>query len=199
MERTGVSSHSDRAIFLDRDGTIVEDVDFLICVEDMHVLPRAPEALRLLKEAGFLLVVVTNQSAIARGWLTEAGLAAVHAELNRRLAQQGAAIDAFYHCPHLPGAALERYNRECECRKPGVGLLEQAAREWRLDLRRSYMVGDSERDMEAGRRAGCATILIRREPSGSDHAERADAALADAVVPDLMGAARLVLSDDWAK
>jgi len=187
-------------VFLDRDGTIIEDADYLTRVQDIRVLPGAPEALKLLKGAGFLLLVVTNQSAIARGWLTEKELAALHAALNRCLAQEGAAIDAFYHCPHLPGAPVERYNRECQCRKPEAGLLNQAAREWRLDLGRSYMVGDSERDMEAGRRAGCTTILIGRQAGGSDRAGSADEApaLADAVVPDLLGAARLVLSRERA-
>jgi len=194
-----MSSHTDRAIFLDRDGTIIEDVPFLTQIEQIRVLPGVPEALRLLKEAGFVLVVVTNQSAIARGRMTETGLACIHDELSCRLAQWGVAIDAFYYCPHLPGAALERYDRECECRRPGAGLLERAASDRYLDLRRSYMIGDSMRDMEAGRRAGCPTILIAHAPSGSDNRGRVDTALADAVAPDLMSAARLVLQDDRAK
>ncbi|MHC4788126.1 MAG: D-glycero-alpha-D-manno-heptose-1,7-bisphosphate 7-phosphatase [Planctomycetota bacterium] len=101
-----MSAAANRAVFLDRDGTIVEDVDYLTQPQQLRLLPGAPEALKLLAEAGFLLIVATNQSAIARGWLTEEGLEAVHAELRRLLEARGARIDAFYHCPHLrPGPA----------------------------------------------------------------------------------------------
>ena len=160
MEGTAVSKPARRAVFLDRDGTIVRDVDYLTEAGQLQILPGVPEALRLLREAGFLLLVVTNQSAVARGWLSEETLAAIHAELNDRLAPEGARIDAFYHCPHLPGGTVPAYARECACRKPEPGLIERAAREWQVDLARSYVVGDSERDTEAGRRAGCATLLI---------------------------------------
>jgi D-glycero-D-manno-heptose 1,7-bisphosphate phosphatase len=177
-----------RAVFLDRDGTIIEDVDYLTRVEELRLLPGAAEALRMLKGAGFLLVVVTNQSAIARGALSEQQLGAIHAELNRRLEAEEAGIDAFYHCPHLPEGTVACYARICECRKPEPGLLEQAARDWGIALDRSYMVGDSQRDVEAGRRAGCATVSI-----GS----LADSA-ADAAAEDLRQAASLILRHDWA-
>lgn len=174
MEGVGVTGRTNRAVFLDRDGTIIEDVDSLTRIEEMRILPGVPEALRRLREAGFLLIIVTNQSAIARGRLTESGLAVLHEELNRRLAAEGAALDAFYYCPHLPGAVEAAYDCACRCRKPAPGLLWQAAREWRVKLRRSYMVGDSDRDVEAGRRAACTTILI-----GSGSPVPADAAAAD--------------------
>jgi D-glycero-D-manno-heptose 1,7-bisphosphate phosphatase len=160
MEGTAVSEPARRAVFLDRDGTIVRDVDYLTEVGQLEILPGVPDALRLLREAGFLLLVVTNQSAIARGWLTEEALAAIHAELNRRLEAEGARIDGFYHCPHLPDGTVPAYACECTCRKPRPGLIERAAREWQADLARSYVVGDSERDVEAGRRAGCVALRI---------------------------------------
>jgi len=172
-----------RAVFLDRDGTIIEDVDFLTDVEQLRILPGAPGALRRLKEAGFLLFVVTNQSAVARGTLTEEKLALIHEELNRRLAAEGAGIDAFYYCPHLPDGIVERYARVCDCRKPAPGLITRAAREWDVDPSRSYAAGDSERDVEAGRRAGCFTILV-----GGARSQYADADSAD-----LAGTARIIL------
>ncbi len=188
MEGSGVSKAPSRAVFLDRDGTLIKDVDYLTRIEDIQLLPGVPEALRMLKGAGFRLLVVTNQSAIARGRLTEERLEALHAALNRLLEAEGAAVDAFYHCPHLPEGKVERYARACTCRKPEPGLLHRAAGEWHVNLGRSYMVGDSARDVEAGRRAGCASILIGSGPSPS----------ADAVVADLREAASLILRRDVA-
>jgi len=172
-----------RAVFLDRDGTLIEDVDYLTEPGQIRILPGVPAALRRLKEAGFLLIVVTNQSAVARGMLTEAKLTAVHAELNGRLAAEGAAVDAFYYCPHLPDGVVERYARACDCRKPAAGLLRRAAAEWHVDPARSYAVGDSERDVEAGRAAGCFSILLGGGRSGH----------ADALAADLAGAADVIL------
>ena len=194
MERAGLRRPKSRAVFLDRDGTVIEDVDFLTRADQLRILPQVPEALRLLKDAGFLLIVVTNQSAIARGWLTEERLAGIHEELNRMLAAQGARVDAFYYCPHLPGATDGRYAQVCRCRKPEPGLLEQAAGEWNVDLARSYTVGDGERDMEAGRRAGCATVRIGPSAEGRANATSA----ADAASADLYEAARLIIREDWA-
>ncbi len=194
-----MSSRPTRAVFLDRDGTIIEDVGYLARAEDIRLLPQAPQALRMLRDAGFALIVVTNQSAIARGWLTEEGLAQAHAELNRRLAAQGAAIDAFYYCPHLPGAAVERYSVTCRCRKPEPGLFERAASDRGLELRRSYAVGDSERDVEAGRRAGCRTILIARGAAGTGDARCGTVVPPDATVQDLMGAAEVIVSAERAE
>jgi len=155
-----------RAVFLDRDGTIVRDVGYLKRTEDVCLLPGAPEALKSLKEAGFLLLVVTNQSAVARGWLTEPALLEIQREVERRLKAEGAGLDGFYYCPHLPEGTVEQYARKCDCRKPQPGMLLRAARDWNVDPERSYVVGDSGRDVEAGRRAGCSTILIGGGPSG---------------------------------
>ncbi len=173
-------------MFLDRDGTIVADVDYLTRPEELRLLPGAAEALRLLRAAGYLLILVTNQSAIARGWLTEEDLEAIHRRLNEMLAASGTGIDACYHCPHLPDGEVGRYAVECSCRKPEPGLLQRAAREWGIDTAQSWAVGDSERDVEAGRRAGCRTVLLAEEPVPA----------ADAVRPDLLGAARLILEQE---
>ncbi|NLW51107.1 MAG: HAD family hydrolase [Candidatus Brocadiaceae bacterium] len=156
-----------RAVFLDRDGTLIRDADYLTEVDQVEFLPGVPEALHALREAGYLLLVVTNQSAIARGWLSEPELVRIHAELNARLRAAGASVDAFYYCPHLPDGAVAQYARACDCRKPAPGLILRAAGEWRVDLGRSFMVGDSERDVEAGRRAGCRTVRIGRSPGAA--------------------------------
>jgi D-glycero-D-manno-heptose 1,7-bisphosphate phosphatase len=181
-----VSEEPRRAVFLDRDGTLIEDVDYLTRLEQLRVLPAVPQALARLCGAGLRLVVVTNQSAVARGWLTEQQLRRIHAELGRRLAARGAPIEAFYYCPHLPGAPVERYAVACPCRKPEPGLILRAARELGLDLGRSYAVGDSERDVEAGRRAGCRTVRIGAEQG-----------TADAAAPDLPAAADIIV--EWER
>lgn len=161
-----------RAVFLDRDGTLIEDVDYLTDAAQLHLLPGVPRALCRLKQAGFRLLVVTNQSAVARGMLSEEKLELIHAELNGRLAARGAALDAFYYCPHLPQGAVARYARACDCRKPAPGLILRAAAQWHVDTGASFAVGDSERDVAAGRSAGCRTILIGagRSPLAGAHA-----------------------------
>jgi len=182
-----VSAAADRAIFLDRDGTLIADVGYLSSPDRISLLPGVPGALADLKRAGFRLIVVTNQSAIARGRLTHDGLAAIHEEIAARIrAAGGPGPDAFYYCPHLPGAPLPGYARACECRKPAPGMILRAAAEWHVDTGRSYAVGDSERDVVAGRRAGCRTILL-----GACAA--CGAGVADATANDLAEAARLIL------
>jgi D-glycero-D-manno-heptose 1,7-bisphosphate phosphatase len=149
------------AVFLDRDGTVVREVDYLRSVEDLRLLPGAAAAIRRLNEAGIAVVVATNQSGIARGMLTEADLASLHSALRERLARRRARLDAIYYCPHHPEAPIPDYRRRCRCRKPAPGMMLRAARELDLDLAHSFAVGDSERDLEAGRRAGCRTVLVR--------------------------------------
>ena len=149
------------AVFLDRDGTIVREVDYLRSAHSLRLLPGAAEAIRRLNRAGYAVVIATNQSGIARGLLTEDDLKGIHGTLIQRLAKRGARIDAIYYCPHHPQAAVERYRRRCRCRKPQSGMLARAARDLQLDLARSVAVGDSARDIEAGQRAGCRTVLVR--------------------------------------
>ena len=139
------------AIFFDRDGTLMEDVDYCRDPAQVVVYPDAAPALRGLKAHGFRLVVVTNQSGIGRGYFTEDDYRRVQAELDRQLGP--GLLDAIYHCPDAPEHATER-------RKPGAGMILEAAREQDLDLPRSYMVGDRNRDLEAGRRAGLAANIL---------------------------------------
>ncbi len=156
----GLGAGGRPAVFLDRDGTINREVERLCRLADLQLLPGAVEGLRLLRRSGYLLVVVTNQSAVARGLLSEAELATIHSELQRQLAADSAAVDRIYYCPHHPDEGVPPYRRECSCRKPAPGMLHRAASELGIDLARSYMVGDSLPDMMAGWAAGCATVLV---------------------------------------
>lgn len=151
---------AERAVLLDRDGVLIADVGHLTSPDQIRVLPRVPEALRRLRAAGWRLIVATNQSVVARGRITEAQLREIHRVLLEALRARGAEIDAVYYCPHHPAGAVAEYRRACDCRKPGPGMLLRAAREWRLDLSQSVVVGDAPSDIEAGRRAGCRTVLI---------------------------------------
>jgi D-glycero-D-manno-heptose 1,7-bisphosphate phosphatase len=152
-----------RAVFLDRDGVLIEDVDLLTETSQIRILPGVPQALNLLRAGGFGLFVVSNQTVVARGLLTEAEVEHMNEEINRQLARasSGAGIDQFYFCPHHPKATDLAYRLDCDCRKPRPGLLLQAAREHALSLPSSFMVGDRITDIIAGASAGCRTILVQ--------------------------------------
>jgi D-glycero-D-manno-heptose 1,7-bisphosphate phosphatase len=149
-----------RAVFLDRDGTINVEKDYLFRPEEFEFIPGAPEAIARLNQAGFLVVVVTNQSGVARGYFGEADVRRLHDFLQRKLADHGAVVDAFYLCPHHPEHGVGPYRVACDCRKGHPGMLLRAAVEHRIDLRRSFMVGDKLADVEAGNRAGCRSLLV---------------------------------------
>lgn len=148
------------AVFLDRDGTINEQMGYINHLSRFHLLPGVGGAIRSLNECGLPVVVVTNQSGLARGYFPESLLDAVHEEMHRLLALEGAHLDGLYVCPHHPEAKEERYRLACSCRKPKTGLLEQAAAEMGLDLHRSYVVGDRWSDLRCGAAAGATTILV---------------------------------------
>ena len=154
------------AVFLDRDGTIVEDPGYIADPDQVRLLPQAAEAIRRFISSGYVVIVVSNQSGIARGLFAEADLSKVHARLEELLEAQGVSLGGAYYCPYLDGpeAKVEAYRRDSDLRKPRPGMLLQAAREHEIDLRLSWMIGDSPSDIEAGRRAGCQTILIHPGP-----------------------------------
>jgi D-glycero-D-manno-heptose 1,7-bisphosphate phosphatase len=148
------------AVFLDRDGTINEQMGYINHSSRFILLPGTAEAIRTLNEHNIPVVVVTNQSGLARGYFPLSLLDEVHAKMKRQLAAEGAHIDGLYICPHHPEAKEERYRKVCDCRKPKTGLLEQAAAELNLDLSRSFMVGDRWSDLKCGVRAGATSILV---------------------------------------
>jgi D-glycero-D-manno-heptose 1,7-bisphosphate phosphatase len=149
-----------RAAFVDRDGTLIEDVGYLDRMERLRLFPYTVDAIRLLTRAGFKVVVVTSQAGVANGIVTEEFLAEVHEAIGRRVAEAGGRIDGFYYCPHLPTAAVEKYRTDCDCRKPKPGMIHSAARDLSLDVSQSYVVGDRWRDIEMGQAAGAAGILV---------------------------------------
>ncbi len=155
------------AVFWDRDGTLIEDPGYLSDPRQVRLLPGAAEALHLLAGAGFLNILATNQSGVARGLLTEEALGQIHERLQALLADQQARLDAIYYCPFLPGdeAVVEAYRRDSDLRKPAPGMLLKASLEHNLDLAASWSIGDSLRDAQAGRAAGCRTILISTDPA----------------------------------
>jgi D-glycero-D-manno-heptose 1,7-bisphosphate phosphatase len=155
-ERTGTA----RAVFLDKDGTLVEDVPYNVDPARIRLTRGAAEGLRRLRDAGYRLVVVSNQSGVARGYFPEAALDRVWRRLTDLLAAGGVPVDGFYYCPHHPDGAVAEFTRVCDCRKPGTGLVLRAAQDLGLDLRRSWLVGDILDDIEAGHRAGCRTVLL---------------------------------------
>ena len=150
-----------QAVFLDRDGTINEEVGYLDRMEKLQLIPGAAEANRLINKSGMKAVIVTNQSGVARGVFDEAFVEKTHTHLRDILRAEGALIDAFYFCPHHPTDGRVEYLKICDCRKPAPGMLLRAAEELRIDPLRSYMVGDTLKDIEAGARAGAQGILVR--------------------------------------
>jgi len=137
------------AAFLDRDGVLNVDHGYVHAIDRLDWIDGAPQAVRLLNEAGYYVFVVTNQSGIARGIYDEASVAAFHAHMQEVLIAQGAHVDAFYYCPHHPEGTVAPFAIDCLCRKPGAGMLEQAAREWPIDRSGSFLIGDRDGDMEA--------------------------------------------------
>ena len=186
-----------RALFMDRDGTVSPEVGFLDDVERVELLPRSAEAIRLATQSGFVTVLVTNQSGVARGFFSEARLEEIHARLLSLLEDSGAKIDAIYYCPHHPDVGPAGYRKNCRCRKPNPGMLLRAGEELGLDLQSSYMVGDRGGDIEAGQRAGTRTLLVRTG-LGVDELERFDELGGDRpdhVAGDLLDAVRWIVGD----
>ncbi|MCX7973066.1 MAG: HAD-IIIA family hydrolase [Candidatus Aminicenantes bacterium] len=149
-----------RAVFLDRDGTLNEDVGYPRSLAEIRIFPESFEAIRLLNKAGFHLIVVTNQSAVGRGWLAESNLQKIHSAMQEIFLAQGARIDAFYYCPHWLDSLDPIYALSCECRKPGTALGHRAARDFNLNLKKSFMVGDKLEDILFGHRLGTKSVLV---------------------------------------
>ncbi len=148
------------AVFLDRDGTINEDVGYPRRLEEIRIFPESFKAVRLLNEVGFYVIVITNQSAIGRGLMTEKDLQVIHSQMKEIFLSQGARIDAFYYCPHWINSSDPTYSLACSCRKPGIALGQKAAFEFNLDLKKSFTIGDKLEDILFGHRLGTKSILV---------------------------------------
>ena len=188
-------SHARRpAVFLDKDGTLVEDVPYNVDPDLVRLSPGALEGLVQFQTLGYALVVVSNQSGVARGLFPEAALGPVWTRLRALLARGGVTLDAICYCPHHPAGSVAPHARACGCRKPAPGMIERAAAEHGLDLARSWLVGDILDDVEAGRRAGVRTVLI--DPGGETEWALSPARLPHHLAPDLAAAARIVEAVD---
>jgi len=164
MSRDNSHTVKCKAAFLDRDGTIIKDMPYCSRLEDVELLPDVPEAIKLLNDNGFDVVIITNQSGVARGYITDDILDSMHAKIQRELSEYGAHIDAVYYCPHHP-------DEHCRCRKPEPGLLLHACLDFGFDFSRSYMVGDKPMDIEAGKSVGCRTLMVSDKRSLLDAAK----------------------------
>lgn len=172
---------ANRAVFLDRDGTVAEDVGYCSSPEDFRLFVTTVPAIKLLRQHGFRVIIVTNQSGIGRGYFTEEILAEIHRQMQAELSRGGASVDAIYYCPHHP-------DDSCQCRKPRPQLVLRAARDHDIDLGCSFVVGDQPGDIELGKAVGCRTLLIEDLPSTSDKKVNPDTTVAD-----LLAAAQWIL------
>ena len=159
-ELTGGEMMAQKAVFLDRDGTINEEVGYVNHIDRFSLLPRVEPAIRLLNERGLKAVVVTNQSGVARGYFPESLIHQVHEKMEALLREKGAHLDGIYYCPHHPEVGRPPYRQRCRCRKPETGLIEEAVRQLGIDCSKSYMVGDRGKDVEFAHRMGARGILV---------------------------------------
>jgi len=183
------------AVFLDRDGTLIEDVGYLDRLDRIAFFPWTVDAIRALNRAGLAVVVITNQSGIARGLFTEAFVEETHRHLSARLAAGGARIDAYYYCPHHPDGVVEAYRHRCDCRKPAGGMVHQAARDLSLDPAHSFVVGDKWLDVGLARAVGARGILVRTGTGATEEAQPSPGVSADAIVDNLAAAASWILRE----
>lgn len=182
------------AVFLDRDGTLIEEVGYLDRPERVELYPYSGDAIRALNRAGLRIVMVTNQSGVARGFFTEAVVHAVHTHIERLLAEAGAHIDAYYYCPHHPDGRVAEFARHCECRKPGRGLVDRAVQELSVDPLRSYTVGDRWLDVKLAANVGARGILVRTGYGALEESRLPPDVKPDAVVNNLIEATGWILA-----
>lgn len=182
------------AVFLDRDGTIIEEAGYLSDPAAIRLLPGAGKAITALNRANIAVVMVTNQSGVARGFFDEAAVAAIHHRLQYLLLQEGAQLNAVYFCPHLPDARLPEYRLECRCRKPAPGMIEQAVEALKLHSLPFYVVGDKKADMDLASAVGARRILVRTGYGARTEAQlRREDDMPDRVVDGLPEAVREIL------
>jgi len=184
---------SARGVFIDRDGTLIEEVGYLDRVERVALYPWSIDAIRALNRTGLRVVLVSNQSGVARGFFTEAVVEEVHHRIAALLDAGGARIDAYYYCPHHPDGKIERYAQRCDCRKPSRGLVDRAARELGIDPARSFVVGDRWLDVQLARAVGAQGLLVRTGYGVTEESKRPAGVEADAIVNNLIEAVSWIL------
>ena len=185
-----------RAVFLDRDGTLIEEVGYLDRLDRVTLYPWSIDAVRLLRQAGFAVVVVTNQAGVARGYFEESFVHTVHRDLAARFAAGNAPIDGWYYCPHHRDGVVERYRIACDCRKPKAGMVRQAADDLSIDLARSIVVGDRWLDVQMGQAVGATGLLVRTGFGASEETRPVASVQAAAVTANLMEAVSWILRHD---
>jgi len=202
-EAQGVLAQGKAAVFIDRDGTLIEDRHHLASVEQIRVYSNSFEAVRRINASERLAVVITNQSVIARGLVTELELSEIHSVMVELFAREEAILDAIYYCPHHPEEGSGPFTRECDCRKPNPGMLIRASDDLEIDLGRSVLIGDTLSDIEAGNRGGCRTVLVKTG-YGAEFAARFSSdpeslrteQIPDYVAPDVLGAVEWSVNQD---
>jgi D-glycero-D-manno-heptose 1,7-bisphosphate phosphatase len=184
------------AVFLDRDGTIIEEHGYIGDLALIRPFPWSAAALRDLAAAGYALVVVTNQAGVARGFFDEAFVRRAHAHLDALLSADGVRVDGYYYCPHHPAGVVDGYRRECRCRKPGPGMIEDATRDLGLDVARSWVVGDKWLDVALAAQAGARGVLVRTGYGAGAEPDPPPGVVPAAVLDHLGDAARWILTHD---
>jgi D-glycero-D-manno-heptose 1,7-bisphosphate phosphatase len=184
---------SNRAVFVDRDGTLIEEVGYLDRPERVELYPWTIDAIRALNRTGFRVVMVTNQSGVARGFFTEEVVASVHEHMAALLAAGGAHIDAYYYCPHHPDGKIDRYAVRCDCRKPARGLIDRAVQELQVDPAASFVIGDRWLDVELAHVVGARGILVRTGYGLTEEARPRDRVTADAIVDNFIAGVSWIL------
>ena len=161
-----------KACFLDRDGVLVEEVNYLGSPEQVNIFPESIRALQLLKDNNYKVIVVTNQAGVARGFFTEDSISEVHKEIDRQLTKYKLNIDHYYYCPHHPDGTVKKYAIDCNCRKPMPGMILQAVKDYDIDISKSFLVGDKVSDLMAAENSGCSAILVETG-HGKEHKKNA--------------------------
>ena len=182
------------AVFLDRDGTLNVDVGYMHTLDQLTLFPWTGDALRLLKRAGYLLVVVSNQSGIAQGMIAPGFVEQAHAEMVRRVRVAGGDLDAFYFCPHHPRGSVEEFATACRCRKPLTGMIDDAARDLGIDVARSCVVGDKWLDVQLGHAVGARSILVRTGWGTDQERQRPEGQAVEAICDNLIAAVSVILA-----
>ena len=186
-------THLAPTVFLDRDGTLIEEVGYLSHLDRIALYPWSIESVKLLNRAGFKVVVVTNQAGVARGLFDEDFIDEAHRFLDQKFGDGGAMIDKFYYCPHHPEASVEAYRCECDCRKPKAGMLWKAAQELQLELSHSFVIGDRLSDLRLGQAVGARSLLVRTGYGETTARELTDDVEVAYTAPELMTAVAWIL------